>query len=330
MGSNHEISLPKFLSMENQPNTPSNNRIHLIYLGIIAVLVALGSYLFITKSKTETVNENLTEEMGQVVNDKQSLQQDFNAALTRLDQLTTDNTQMDSLLQDRGEEVDALKSKIQSILSNKNASEASLRDANRMISQLNSQINGFESQLKVLKQENIQLTEEKRDLIQEKGQLQEEGSTLREEKKELQKTVELGSVLHASGFTLEAINKKKNFLGKEKEVETAKAKRADYLRITFDLDENRISESGEKLVYLCVIGPAGVVSAEGQASGIFNLSNGAEKKYTVKKTVAFKRGEGVNDIVCDWKPEGNFQSGKYQVEVYHMGYKIGGEMVVLK
>ncbi|MBL7774321.1 MAG: hypothetical protein JNM95_15790 [Chitinophagaceae bacterium] len=316
-------------------NSPMNERKGIssswIYLGIIVLLLGAGIYLFLTKNRAEDENEELTNQVTTVTSDKATIETQYNAALARLDEMKNQSVQMDSLLSLKGQEVDELKKKIQAILSNKNATESQLKEANKMIADLNQRLSSFQNQIAALKNENIQLTEEKKDLIGEKNQLQEEKVGLQEEKKELEKTVELGSVLHASGFKLEAINQKKNLFGKEKEKETEKAKKADLIRVSFDLDDNRISESGEKIVYICVTDPSGsVASADGTPNTKFKMSDGSEKIYTVSKTVPYKKGEKVNGVSCEWKPLGNFTKGNYKVEVYHMGYKIGGEKVELR
>lgn len=314
-------------------NTPMNERkgmnTNWIYLGIIALLLAAGIYLFMSKNRTEKENEDLNTQVTTVTSDKATLETQFNAALARLDEMKNESVQMDSLLTEKGQEVEELKKKIKSILSNKNATESELKEANKMIADLNSRLSSYQSQIAALKNENIQLTEEKKELMGEKNQLQEEKTGLQEEKKELEKTVELGSVLHASGFKMEAINQKKNLLGKEKEIETEKAKKADLIRISFDLDDNRISESGEKIIYICVSDPSGnVASADGSSK--FRLNDGGEKSYTVSKTIPYKKGEKISGVTCDWKPQSNFSKGNYKVEVYHMGYKIGSEKVELR
>lgn len=315
--------------MEEQSNTPrSGIRSSWIYLSIIAILLAAGIYLFLSKNKAEDENEELTNQVSTVTNDKDNLQKEFEAALLRLDEMKNQSLQADSLLHERAEEVDALKKRIQKILASGHATESQLKEARNMINEFKNRLNNYEKQITALKQENIQLTEENKDLTEQKGKLEEDKSTLQETVKDREKTIELGSVLHASGFKMEAINQKKNLLGKEKEVETSKAHKADLIRITFNLDDNRISESGEKMLYICVTDPSGNVSAN--PGSRFKLNDGSDKPYTVSKTVAYKKGEPVYGISCEWKPSRAFEAGKYKVEVFHMGYKIGGENVSLK
>src|SRR5436189_86891 len=85
-------------------------------------------------------------------------------------------------------------------------------------------------------------------------------------KKQKEYIIDIGSTLHASNFNIVAIDERKG--GKEKQ--TTKAKKADKLRISFDLDENRISTSGPKQLFVCITGPDGKpISIESLGSGSF-------------------------------------------------------------
>lgn len=302
-----------------------------IYLGIIALLLGAAIYLFLTKNKTENENEDLTNQVATVSNDKATIETEYNDALKRLDEMKTQSTQMDSLLSSKDGELSEMKAKIESILKQKNLTAGQLAEANKLIAELKSKMTGYQQQITALKQENVQLTEDNKTLTEEKNQVKEEREVLKEEKKGLEKTVELGSVLHASGIKLTAINATKNLFGKEKEKETEKARKADLIRISFDLDDNRISESGEKIIYICVFDPSGnVISANSSNSSRFKLANDTEMLYTASKTIPYKQGEKSKDISIDWKPLSDFNKGTYKVEIYHMGYKIGNEMVTLR
>ena len=308
----------------NTQDTQKSFNTNWIYLGIIAILLVAGIYLFVTKNEVEKQKADTINELATVSTDKATVENQYNAALARLDEMKGQSIQMDSLLNDRNAEVEELKRKIKKILDNKNASESELKKANSMIAQLNNKMAEFQNTITALKQENITLTEEKKQLTTAQENLIEEK---RKVEKTLETTIETASILHASDFKMEAINKKKNLLGKDKEVETGKAKKADFIKFSFDLDENRVSESGEKVIYICVYKPNGSIAGNNSK---FKLSTGAEKGYTTSKTISYKQGEKVNDIATQWIPSEDFEKGNYKVEVYHMGYNIGSENVTLK
>ena len=96
--------------MENTPQEPRKGiSLHWIYMGIIGLLVAAGIYLFVNKNKAENSNELLTEQVETISTDKASIETDYNAALARLDEMKNESVQMDSLLTEKSNEVEALK-----------------------------------------------------------------------------------------------------------------------------------------------------------------------------------------------------------------------------
>ena len=95
------------------------------------------------------------------------------------------------------------------------------------------------------------------------------------------------------------------------------------LRISFDLDENRITQSGMKDVYVCITSPDGSpVTVEALGSGKFVTREGLEKLFTKKLQVDYKQGEKQN-ISVDWAQNSKFQVGDYRIEIYNNGFKIG-------
>lgn len=312
----------------NNPTTPSNpsNRSRTIYLAIIAVLAAATLYLFFNKQKSDDTIENQTEQLEVAQTDFADLETDYNAVLARLDEMKTQSAQMDSLLGTKSEEVEALKTKIASILKDKNASASKLKEANGLIAELNKKLSSFEEQLVALKRENIELTEDNKQLSEEKMALETERSNLNNEKQALEKKVEEGSVLSASNIKLTSLKQGKNLVGKAVEKETEKATKVDMMRISFDLNDNRISESGDKMIYIVVSGPNGAVYGR----STFRTHEGKEKVYTATKIVPYRRGEKAYGVTLDWTPNSNFEKGNYHVDLYHMGYKIGSQQVSLR
>jgi myosin heavy subunit len=311
-----------------------------IYIAIIAALAALSGYLFFAKNKTEDKNLLLNNNVAELGTSMATLQTDYDAAKGKLDELYGQNASMDSLLKTQDSELAKLKADIENILKDKNATASQLKDAQSMIKKLNGTVSTYQAQIVELKKENIQLTEDKKNEIEkntaltaekqtlttEKQNLSTEKTALESEKTNLTKKVELGSVLHASSIRLEAINQKKNLLGQAKEVETSKARKTDLMRMAFDLDDNRISESGDKVIYICLKSPNGNIIG----NSTFKLADGSEIKYTTTKIVPYKQGEKSYGVSTDWKPETDFEAGNYKVELYNNGYKIGNETVTLK
>jgi len=324
------------MSEEFQSNKPKNS--NLLLWSIIALLVAAGAYFFIQKNKISEEKEETELRLNEVNLDKQELNKEYNAAIARLDNMKTENTQMDSLIKSQDGQIGGLREEIQSILADKNASQAELKKAKNLIAQLEDLTAKFQKQIGALKQENIQLTENNRNLAEEKKMTEIENEDLKQkkevltvEKKELEETVDVGSVLSANSITMNVINKKKNLLGREKEKATRKAKKADFLEVNFALGVNRIIASGNQTIFIAVKDPSGnIIHSQGNAAGAIELAQGGSQQYTTKKVVAYTKGKNAYNINTKCVPTDKFASGTYHVELFHKGYLIGKDDITLK
>jgi hypothetical protein len=137
--------------------------------------------------------------------------------------------------------------------------------------------------------------------------------------KQKESVIDIGSTLHASNFDIVGIKEKHS--GKEKITTTAK--RVDKLRISFDIDENRITQSGTKDIYVCITAPDGnPVSVDALGSGKFVTRDGAEKPFTKKVQINYVQGEK-QPVTVEWTQNSGFQTGNYKIEIYNNGFKIG-------
>ncbi len=120
-------------------------------------------------------------------------------------------------------------------------------------------------------------------------------------------------------------------MGKQVNKETGKAKKADVLNITFDIDANRVSESGNKTIYVCLTQPDGNLAfINGDKNQQLKLMDGSEKKYSGVKNIAYQKGERQQALSIDWESQTDFLKGNYIIELYEMGYKIGQATLNLK
>ena len=163
------------------------------------------------------------------------------------------------------------------------------------------------------------MTQEKEAVTQEKVVVEKNLDSAKTVIKAKEDLIDVGSTLHASNFNIAGVQEKKS--GKEKVTSTAK--KVDKLRITFDLDENRIATSGPKDLYVSITAPDGTpVAVEALGSGKFTTREGEEKFFTHKVEISYTQGQK-QTVSFDWKQNTNFATGSYKIEVYHNGFKIG-------
>jgi hypothetical protein len=300
---------------------------------LLVSLLGTWGYIIYDKNKVkETVQQKETL-IAATALDKDNLQRDLDEATSKYDMLKTDNAKKDSSITAKDREIADKKSRIQGLLSKVNASKADLTEARRLIASLNNDIEGYKAQVEQLKGENLALSQEKAQVTEERDRVTRDYDsakvrlTQREtDLKQKEDVIDVGSTLHASNFNITGVNEKRN--GREKTTSTAK--RVDKLRITFDIDENRIAQSGNKDIYICITAPDGTpVAIEAAGSGKFNTREGQEKLYTKKVDVNYVQGQR-QTVNFDWKQDLNFNRGDYKIEVYHNGFKIGEGLRNLK
>jgi predicted nuclease with TOPRIM domain len=285
-----------------------------IYAVIIALLLATNVYLFLQRNKSQQKSLEAQQQLQQADSSMSNLQDEYNASLARLDDLTGKNAQLDKLLKQKDSDLSKTKSRIQEILAKNNATQKEIAEARSLIKKLNTRIENYEQQITQLKKQNVQLAQQRDSVVVTNT--------------DLQQKVDLAKVLHASNIRLKGINLTN---GGRKEKETEKAKRMDLLRIIFDIDENRIAESGRKELNICIINPNGeLLSNAALGSGSFKTSDGQSRYYSVSKTVALQTEQPVKDINVDWQQSAEYSKGIYTVEIYHQGYLIGKGSVSLR
>ena len=291
-----------------------------VIIAVLAVaLLALAGYLIWDMNKEKEKEQSLNTQVITSDSAKVELQRDLNLATSQIDELKTENAKADSLIRTKDKDIEDIKARVQSILKDKNATAAQLKEARSLINTLKTNIASYQAEIETLKGENQQLTQEKQQVTEQRDVANKNFDSTKNVVKEKEGIIDIGSTLHASNFTIGGYKEKSN--GKEKETSTAK--RVDKLKITFDLDENRITTTGPKDIYISITAPDGKpVTVEALGSGKFTTRDGIERPFTKKVQVNYKQGEKQN-VNVEWKQNSEFQTGDYKIEVYNNGFKIG-------
>lgn len=291
---------------------------------IIAILIIaiIGSWVYfnyaLNNTKTVLIKESDTK-IASIDSAKNVLQAQYDAASVKVDSLTASNTQMSSELQNKTNEIVKLKSNIGSILKKKNATDKEIEEAKKMIAELNAQISNLVTDLAKAQAENKELNTQNQNLTTQNTNL---NTNLNATTKEKERIQDIASTLHASTFNIEALRIKDD--GTEKK--TNNTRRANTIRISFQLDKNKITPSGNQDLFICIIGPDG--NTVNDAGTIATREDG-QKKYANKMTVKYEQN-AVLPISYDIKQAGKFSEGDYKIEVYHNGFKIGEGKTTMK
>ena len=309
------------------PAAPAGNSFrNILTVVLVAALLATWGYIIWDKNKVKEKDQTQQNIIASTSNQRDELQKELEDATRRYDNLKTTNSKKDSAITAKDREIEDKKSRIRQILSNVNAKESELKEARNLIASLNGNIDDYKKQIETLKGENNMLVQEKAIVTEERNKVKKDFDSAQNELKVKEDIINVGSTLHASNFNIVGINEKSS--GKEKETNTAK--HVDKLRISFDLDENLIAQSGKKDIYICITGPDGnSVAVEALGSGKFTTREGQDKVYTQKIEVNYTQNKRQN-ISFDWKQDSNFSTGDYKIEVYNNGFKVGEATKPLK
>ncbi len=303
-----------------------NNLRAILTGGLLVALLGTWGYIIYDKNKTKETIEQKETLVANTSTQRDQLQKELEDAAMRYDELKTGNAKKDSTITSKDREIGEKRARIQQLLNKANASAADLAEARRLITSLNGDIAGYKEQVALLTEQKTQLITEKAVVTQQRDRIRRDydSSTLVIKQKE--SLIDVGTTLHASNFNIVGINEKRN--GKEKTTSTAK--RVDKLRISFDLDENMIAQSGTKEVYVCITAPDGSpVAVEALGSGKFSDRTGAEKPFTQKVEVNYTQNKR-QSVSVDWKQNSDFIKGNYKIEVYNNGFKVGESYKALK
>ena len=300
-----------------------SNKSLLLALLLIALLGTWG-YIIWDKNNTKELITQKDNTISTTASQRDEFKKELEDATIRYDIIKTSNTKKDSLIDIKDREIQNKRKKINTLLAKANASQAELSEVKLLIASLNTDIEGFKTQIALLEGQKEELTKANQNLSTQRDNIQKDFDSSMEELKNRDKTINIGSTLHASNFSIVAIDEKGN--GKTKE--TTNAKKVDKLRISFDLDENMITPSGAKNLYIIITDPTGKVITT-EESDKFDTQDIGFLDYTQQMEINYTKNQR-QTVSFDWKSGGKFTIGDYKIEVYNNGFKIGQGIRQLK
>ncbi len=299
-------------------NREEKNNKPLLYT-LIAILLIIVVVMFFmlrnTKSELTTTVAQKTEVENKLKGKEEALTQ-ANLLIEQYHRdsiaLAGQNKSMSADLIQRKQEIAKL---VAQIKSNKASSQATITDLNKQLADLTAKLADLELK-------NEELTRENTTLKSNNSELNKEVQTLSTEKTKLKS---LASRLQASALKVETL-KKKWLSGKE--TGTLRAKDVEAFRISFNINENNVADAGQKTIYVKITGPEGTTYAGPGGESTFDYE-GKSSKYTYKVVTVFENEtKPVEPSI--WKPSNSLKTGKYTIEIYSEGHKMGSAVLDLK
>lgn len=200
-------------------------------------------------------------------------------------------------------------------LEEKDVEIAALKEENSKLLAYNDSLS---SQIGVLYEDRLALERRQQELADTLNMFNEENRILTEK-------VNLAAALKAENVNVTAITSK----GKERDRNTYKAKKVDKIKVAFVLAENPLSTQDNKEIYLRVLDPDGaVLTDEAVGGGNFMTVTGEDSRYSAREVVTFTNDNQKVEMIYDYANQ--FRPGKYNVELFAEGYKIGDTDFVVK
>lgn len=278
----------------------TNNNIGLkVALGIAAALF-IGTLVY-----TFTLHKSNKETERQLIQEKQAVMKDLNAIAEQYDVAMSENDVVNQNLVEAKERINGL---IDSLQLSENNVKSLWKYKKRYLS--------LQREMKSLLAENDKLKVENRllatSLDSTKSQLQLTttfSDSLLVQNSELANVVETASALTTTNLKGYGVIERTS----GKLVPTERAKRSDKLRICFTVAKNKLSEAGDRELYIQVVNPSNKVL------GINEETTFGEETLSYSLISKFNY-ENKNLNICEFiskDGDENFEKGRYKINVYN-------------
>jgi myosin heavy subunit len=322
-------------SYQSQPKKSGSPLLPVIITVGLLMLVAVGWLTYNSISTTRSLEQKVAE-LEEAEKLRLELENQYNQALAELESLKGENAQINALIDQQKAELLAQKDQISGLLRDKrqlDAARAEIQNLKTKVAEYIAQIEQLRAEQEQLAMENTTLKDQTDSLtvtLQVRSQENDELSTAKaqlvNEKEELSKAVQVGSVIKVKNIDVTGLKLRKSGKTAEKD----NAKRVDQLKVCFTTVANDVVKPGTEQFFIRIISPKGeTLAIDDLGSGaIVNSKTGEEVRYTQLKEYDYANDE--TQLCFVWAPSTQFQSGKYQVEIYNKGYLAGSGNFELK
>lgn len=298
-----------------EDNTTNDNRKKSGLLWILISLLTITNvvtFVMYIKEKNKAANEVIVTE--QVLVERDNVKSDLLQLQKDFENLQTNDKALQA-------EIEAKKAEIAQLLEDaeKHKGDAYVISKLKKESETLRQImRGYVRTIDSLGTLNKNLIVEKdnvlKELDTEKGKI----TGLNKEKEELQSTIQKGSILSCFNVVAKGVKFKS---GGKKESETSKASRAEKIKVSFTLGENKIAKAGEKTVFIRIVTPDGKEMAKNYDDNYRFTFNKSSGYFAGKEALNYANAEISGVTYCEGKDP--LVPGNYIVEVACDGVIIG-------
>lgn len=301
--------------------SPMENKSKLIALAVTASLMFGGSgYLFYDNAQMKDLNEKQRLELNALDLAKSKLHNEMKLMKEQLEQYKGKNKELDKLVNDANKEMVVKEQKIKKLI----ADNSSLKRIQSEVYELRKSNEKYLNRIKELEQQLLALSGENQNLKSDNLLLKDRLSELEERNQFLERKVSLASVLRVENVFV--IGEKKMKSGKYSK---SKLKKADRFLVTFDVVENKVTDAGEKAIYVRVTDPKGNLIQNAESANFMNSDENVEMAYTQKFNVNYNNEK--QKLIVPIELSGKeLEKGNYNVEFFCEGHFCGLKKLKLK
>lgn len=319
-------------NLSSQPNFQKSGSSNALKAGLVVMTLLAGGLGYMLFESKETSNNQQ-----EVINTKVM---ELAQTRTKLDSITTQlDAQIAEVTRLGGDVTELEKVKATLEQDKKELAKSSSAEIANVKAKYEGKIKNYESLLATKEAELVKLREENTSLSSENQNLSTENSSLKTEKQGLAKNVEevraqneevatknkllAEKVSRAAALKTEyvkvlGVNEK----GKSFEDKRYKAKKLAKIKVAFQLVKNDLTEQEQKTIFIRVLDPDGsTIFDAATGSGNFTY-NGQELAYTTRGDVNYDNQNLYVEIMYN-RGGTLYREGKYTVELYAEGFKIG-------
>lgn len=282
---------------------------------MVLLLVSNVVMLWLLMQRNKTV-EQTQQQVATISSEKDNVTHLLENMLASYDTLKTENEQITT-------EMAAQKDQIEQLLKQVKSGQYSLAKAKKEAETLRKIMQGYVATIDSLNQANQLLTAQNVGLTQELGEVKGQREALTTEKAALEGKIAKGAVLHTTAMNAGALFMRNN----GKQVETERASKAEMVKACFTLGENKVTDAGDKTLYMRVISPDGTVLPASDGNNRFSF-NGVEGEFSAKREVNYQNQPV--DVCIFWTGTADMRTGQYIVEIYEAGALVSTAKFVLK
>ncbi|MBL7932488.1 MAG: hypothetical protein JNL60_11325 [Bacteroidia bacterium] len=305
--------------MSEEKENPRRRGVVILWSIIVLLLASNGVTIWLWKTgKNEIIKERIVKE--QIIVERDNVQADLVTLKSDYEHLQVKDAAMQK-------EIDEKKARIDELIkeAKKHKGDAYvIAQLRKETETLRVIMKGFVRTIDSLNTLNINLATEKKKVLKQLDVEKEKQNVLIKEKDELKTTIAKGSVLSCFNVIAKAVSYKR---GGKKESETTKAKKAEKIKVSFTLGENKIAKAGEKTVYIRIMTPDGKEMAKSYDDNYRFTFNKSSGYFAGKETLNYANVEITGVTYCEGQDE--FVPGKYVVEVACDGVVIGSSSLKL-